>query len=450
VTSPAAAAILNGMPCPADLRVHHDHGKAFVTAGQMIVACYPDGDVAMRNMAVAVARQLGFSGQRVAEVMGLSASYVATLHQRARREGAAALVRPAGPKPKLSPAEWAQAARWRQAGASEAQIAARLGVAQATVSRHLAGAGQQQLPSGGGPGRAAGQDGGSAEPGSADQQPRQTGPRREEPAPEPAAQPEPAQAPAAEQQPAPAEPGPAGEPGPVPGAACRAELVPARSTGLVSAGARITGGQLASRYAGAMLLHAFGARAGAGGILAAAGAGDMGGGRRFAGVALLSVTSTCFALGAATVEQFKHLTAEAAGPLAGLAALPDLRTLRPRLAAIADGADPLELQAMFAQAMLAASPVASGVYYAGDHFVPYAGAKPVAKGWNNKRGRAEKGRADTHVTAHDGRAVCFVSGEPSGLTVTLPLALAELHRAAPPGARIMLGVRPRRRVRAGV
>jgi hypothetical protein len=28
------------------------------------------------------------------------------------------------------------------------------------------------------------------------------------------------------------------------------------------------------------------------------------------------------------------------------------------------------------------------------------------------------------VTAHDGRAVCFVSGEPSGLTVTLPLALA--------------------------
>jgi len=39
-------------------------------------------------------------------------------------------------------------------------------------------------------------------------------------------------------------------------------------------------------------------------------------------------------------------------------------------------------------------------------------------------GYAERGRGDTHVTAHDGRAVCFVSGEPSGLTVTLPLALA--------------------------
>ena len=94
---------------------------------------------------------------------------------------------------------------------------------------------------------------------------------------------------------------------------------------------------------------------------------------------------------------------------------------------------------MFASAMLAADPVTSGVYYVDDHFVPYTGAKPVAKGWNNKRGRAERGRADTHVTAHDGRAVCFVTGEPSGLSVTLPRALAELKKAAGPGAAIMLG-----------
>ena len=126
MASPADAAILDGMPHPADLRVHHHDGMTFVTAGQMIVACYPDGEIAMRNVAVAVARQLGFSGQQVAQVMGLTASYVATLHQRARREGAAGLVRPSGPKPRLSPAVWARAAKWRQAGASEAQIAARL------------------------------------------------------------------------------------------------------------------------------------------------------------------------------------------------------------------------------------------------------------------------------------------------------------------------------------
>jgi hypothetical protein len=153
----------------------------------------------------------------------------------------------------------------------------------------------------------------------------------------------------------------------------------------------------------------------------------------------LSAASACFALGAATIEQFKHLTAACAGPLAGLAVLPDLRTLRPRLAAIADAADPLQLQALFASAMLAADPVTSGVYYVDDHFLPYAGAKPVGKGWNNKRGRAGKGHADTHVTAHDSRAVCFVTGEPSGLATTLPLALAELKKTVPPGAGIMLG-----------
>ena len=106
---------------------------------------------------------------------------------------------------------------------------------------------------------------------------------------------------------------------------------------------------------------------------------------------------------------------------------------------IADRTNPVALQRLFASAMLAADPVVSGVYYVDDHFVPYTGAKPVGKGWNNKRGRAEKGRADTHVTAHDGRAVCFVTGEPSGLTATLPRALAELKKAVPAGTKIMLG-----------
>ncbi|MGH3226787.1 MAG: putative transposase, partial [Streptosporangiaceae bacterium] len=245
------------------------------------------------------------------------------------------------------------------------------------------------------------------------------------------------------------DPAPAAEPAPeadpVPGAglvlAARAGLVPAgftRGSGMLAAGPRITEGSLYSRYAGAMLLHAFASRVDADAILAAAGTPcrDESG---YADVALLSATSICFALGAATIEQFRHLTAACAGPLAGLAVLPDVRTLRPRLAAIADRADPLELQAMFASAMLAADPVTSGVYYVDDHFVPYTGARPVGKGWNNKRGRAERGHADTHVTAHDGRAVCFVTGEPSGLATTLPLALAELRKAVPPGTPVMLG-----------
>ena len=75
-----------------------------------------------------------------------------------------------------------------------------------------------------------------------------------------------------------------------------------------------------------MLLHAFGGQAGAGEILAAAAGGEDG---RPGDAALLSAVSMCFALGAATTEQFKHLAAAEAGPLAGLAVLPGLRALRP-------------------------------------------------------------------------------------------------------------------------
>ena len=383
--TPAAAAILDGMPEPRDLHRVTTGGMTWIFAGPLALFCYAEADAGMRNVAVVTLRQLGYGGQAVAGLMGLSENYVATLRNRALREGTAGVVRQPGARRKLTGQAWARARSWRQSGTSDAEIARKLGVAQSTVLRRLGPRDVQQ----------------------------------EMPQPEPAA-----------------------EAGPGPGT----ELVPVRRAGL----ARVAGnenppaarpataaGSLYSRYAGAMLLHAYASQADAGVVLAAA-AGDRDG-FRFADVALLSATSICFALGAATIEQFKHLTAACAGPLAGLAVLPDLRTLRPRLAAIADGTDPVALQAMFASAMLAAGPVTSGVYYVDDHFVPYTGAKPVGKGWNNKRGKAERGHADTHVTAHDGRAVCFVTGEPSGLTVTLPLALAELKKTVPAGTPVMLG-----------
>ncbi|MDQ2706853.1 MAG: hypothetical protein M3Z25_04125 [Actinomycetota bacterium] len=55
-----------------------------------------------------------------------------------------------------------------------------------------------------------------------------------------------------------------------------------------------------------------------------------------------------------------------------------------------------------------------------------------------KRRHAQKGLADTMITDYHGRAVCFVSGPPSGLTKTLPGALAELKKVTGP-AKIMLG-----------
>jgi hypothetical protein len=380
----AAAAILEGMPDPRDLRRLDTGGETVIFAGSAELFRFAADDTAMRHVAAAVLRQLKFPGKDVAAVLGLSAAYVATLHQRALREGTAGLVRPGGRPRETGEAAWDRAREWRAAGVRDAEIARRLGVNQSTVLRRLGREHVQDLL--------------------------------------PQAEPEPEDAEAAVPEPG-SRPGPAGPvpPGPVPPAGDGqqpAEPVTVRS-----------------RYAGAMLLHAFASRAGAGEIFRAAAGQDA----APQDVALLAAVSACFALGAATTEQFKHLAAAEAGPLAGLSWLPGLRTLRPRLAAVADRADPLELQRMFAQAMLDADPVASGVYYVDDHFVPYTGAKPVGKGWNNKRGRAERGRADTHITAHDGRAVCFVTGEPSGLTATLPKALAELKKTLTDGAKIMLG-----------
>src|SRR6266849_4646089 len=366
--SAAVAAILEGMPEPRDLRMHEAGGRCVITAGSVVLFDYDAGDTAMRNMALAALRQLKFPGRAVAAVLGLSEAYVATLHNAAKREGSAALIgqpRPGRPGT-VTAAQWQQARQWRAQEVSDAEIGRRLGVAHTTISRGLGPRGQAPA--------------GDGEPGWAPAEPLFT-----EPEAEPEAE---AEAEAdAEAEPEPAA-GAADGAGPPPGGRWPAwPLVPE--------------GVFRSRYAGAMLLHGFFDRADAGAVLAGAAAGPG----RAAGpadAALLSAVSMCFALGAATTEQFKHLAAAEAGPLA-------------------------------------ADPVTSGVYYVDDHFVPYTGARPVAKGWNNKRGRAERGRADTHVTAHDGRAVCFVTGEPSGLSRTLPPALAELKKAAGPGAQIMLG-----------
>ena len=99
--------------------------------GSAVLAEYAESDAVMRNFAVTVVRRAGFPGTRVAEVFGLSAAYVSTLHAAARRDGSAALVQHAGPGLLLS---WAgrtgsRPAAWRAAGVSDSVIGRRLGVA---------------------------------------------------------------------------------------------------------------------------------------------------------------------------------------------------------------------------------------------------------------------------------------------------------------------------------
>ena len=66
-------------------------------AGKTTLFRFADGDAGMRNIAVAALGRR-FSGTHVAAALGLTTNYVATLHQRAQRDGTAGLVRPrAGP-----------------------------------------------------------------------------------------------------------------------------------------------------------------------------------------------------------------------------------------------------------------------------------------------------------------------------------------------------------------
>src|SRR6266566_3318646 len=400
--TPAAAAILEGMPDPRLLhRVDRD-GTTWILAGSVVLACYPSADAALRNVAVAVCRQLGFGGRAVAQVMGLTENYVATLHNRALREGTSGLVRAQGRPRKLAAGAWEKAARWRAEGASDSEIARRLGVAQSTVFRRLGPAAvQEQLP-GGRP----------------EDEPAVPGPQAGDPEPEAVtAAPGPGPSPAGELAPAGGR-----EPAARPGA------------GL----ARVAGGVLPSRYAGAMLAHAYLDRIGAEAVLAAALPAALAR-PRYDDLALLTATSLAFALGVSSAEGTKHLIPAQAGILAGIGRLPDPRTLRPRLAAIAGACDPLALQRQLAAAMLAADAPGLHVYYVDDHFVPYEGAKPVAKGWNTKRRHAQPGRADTMVTDYHGRAVAFATGDPSGLAATLPPVLAQLRQVTGEQAKILLG-----------
>src|SRR6266496_3213402 len=64
--TPAAAAILEGMPDPRDLRRVSADGQTFIFAGSRQLFRYRDDDTGARNVAVAVLRQLGYSGQAVA------------------------------------------------------------------------------------------------------------------------------------------------------------------------------------------------------------------------------------------------------------------------------------------------------------------------------------------------------------------------------------------------
>ena len=380
------------MPEPAGLALLACDGRVLVHCGRTLLYRYEDGDTGMRNLAIIALTDAGRRVDEVAAVFGLTATYVSMLRGRARAQGSAGLVRRRGRPPKLSDRQIAKARAWAGEGMSQRAIAGRLGVAQSGISELLARRGptpvqQELLP---------GSDSTACEEANAG---HDTDTVRE------ATQ-------------------PAREPDTVP------EVDPAAAL------ARIGVGTVFSRYAGAMLLHPYLDRVGTEGIFASLAGAP---GRRYDNLAVLTTATLGFALGAGTVEGFKHLRRGELGPVAGTAMVPELATLRSRLTALADGSDPLALQRAFAAGMLAFDPADDPVYYVDDHFVPYAGARPVAKGWNTKRRHAQPGIDDTHLVDARGRAVVFGSGEPTSLASNLPGVLAQLREVIGPDAPILLG-----------
>jgi hypothetical protein len=357
------------MPAPEELRLWVSDGMVSITRGSRLLFCFADDDAGMRNLVILALRDAGVAGVEVAELFGLTPRRVSGLRGEAKREGSAALVRPRGRPPKLTDRDVAKARRWKAEGVSGREIASRLGVSDATISRAVAGVAvapsmiDADADAGIGA-ESVGSDGGVA-----------------------------------------------GEDGDVEGVVVLGWPVTAPLEASVSC-----------RYAGAMLVHAFLSMVGAGPVWGSGRSGRD----RFSAVQVSLCAMFGLVLGAGSMESIKHLGRDDLGLLAGCGRAPELKTLRARLGVIADQSDALAMMASFTKAMLAGDPARDGVFYVDDHFVPYYGQRPVAKGWNTKRRHAMAGWDDTMICDRKGRIVAFTSAEPSGLSVTMDAALAQL------------------------
>src|SRR5664279_921267 len=399
--------MLVGMPAPRDLHRSEVDGQVFVAVGATVLFSYAADDAGLRNLAAVTLPEMGFTGRRVAQVLGITEEYVSMLRARTRREGSAGLMRRRGRPSALRAGDLSRARSWRAAGQTDAAIGDRLGVHATTVARALAGV--ERPGSAGGAEQTILTEPGLPEPVLTESV--LTGPGLTE-----SVLAEPGRTEAGLPEPGLTEPGltePVGPPvGPF--------------TGSFTGSARVATGAGRCRYAGAMLLYPYLDSVGAEGIFATLTGGPA---RRYDDLAVLTTATLGFALGVDTVEGTKHLRRTEAGAAVGLAMVPQLATLRARLSALADTSDPLALQRAVA---------AAPVYFVDDHFVPYSGARPVGKGWNTKRRHAQPGRADTLLTDARGRAVVFGSGEPSGLTSTLPGVLTGLREVLGPDAPVLL------------
>ncbi|MGH3522127.1 MAG: putative transposase [Mycobacterium sp.] len=398
---------LAGMPARYELWRGRSDGEVVVGNGPMVLFRFAPDDRGMRNLAMVALSDAGVAANKVAVLFGVSPEHLSRLRSKVASHGSAALVAPMGAPRKLGRAHEQKVLRLAEQGHTGAQIAARFSVSEATISRLLARARGQAVPM---------ELVGDEQPGdvAADEEPQPAGTQER-----------------GGEEPGGDEPGGQGQRQPDAREAAAGAVEPAGGVAV----ARIGGAELPCRYAGSMLLHPFLSRLGADAVLGELSAGPA---RRYDASSLVLASTFCFALGASSMEGSKHLVVKDAGALLGAEAFPHLRTLRPKMKALAEATDPMAVQRAFATAMLTADEHPPELFYIDDHFVSYWGKAPVAKGYNIRRHLAEPGRDDTFVVDDAWRAVLFASGEPRGLSVSLPEILGEL-RAVVGERRVMVG-----------
>ncbi len=387
------------VPPPFELSKQTVGGETVISFGPRAVFVLDPKDRGMRNLAIVALRRAGVAGVEVARLFGLRPEHVSRLLQRANEQGSAGLVSEMGRPRSLGPADIARAYARRDEGRSGVEIAQELGVSEATISRLLA--------------------------------------RR----PRPEAVQLALEGPIALAEASEGAAGARGDDASTGGASAQLETIELDATAeegdeeqethanertarAAPGLSRIGEGATESRYAGAMLLHGFLDRAGAGEVLGALPSLCA---RRYDAPSVMLSATFGFALGSSSAEGTKHLLARDAGAVIGLSRLPHLRTLRPRLSGLAERIDPLALQCAIAKAMLDADEHPVEVFFVDDHFVAYTGAAPVQKGWNTRRRHAEAGRDDTVIVDGTWRAICFSSGPPPGLSKTMLGPLDQLR-----------------------
>ena len=131
--------MLVGMPAPRHLHRVEVDGQVLICVGATVMFSYDAGDSGLRNLAAVTLPEMGFTGRRVARVLGITEEYVSMLRARARAEGSAGLMRRRGRPAAWGARDLGRARSWRGEGVTDAAIGKRLGVhGSRWPGRHLA------------------------------------------------------------------------------------------------------------------------------------------------------------------------------------------------------------------------------------------------------------------------------------------------------------------------